>query len=298
MPNTVQEVYDIRVKGRNDIVWDAGADILDESDYSAITKAVLGPAAHSVFVNDFYLTLKARFLIYSKNGNTAPQFRNGQIVDLGDCATASGINLSSLQNESIAFKAAALGGKVASQIYVAAAADPEPVTKAIIAGIGLAVSFIGGFFARHHAQAVAREQTDICAGSVRINYLLQQVDQDFLSGKVSASDAGQALANIRAAFEQAVAGVQTGATLASTGGIKSKCNAACATVSYLDGLIYMRNNYLYPRQAPNPITSTINNAASTVSKAIAANPGKSLGIGAVVVGLLALLALKGKKVLA
>lgn len=288
MPNTQPESYSRA--GVEFSTWDTGADILDEPDYSAITKAVLGDAASGFLASDFYLTLKARHLMYSHSHSGIPQFHNGEMIDPGDCNGGS-TDLSGVQNEMIGIKVANLGTAAAGTIYTLAATDPEPVTKAVIAGIGAVVSFIGGEFAKHHAQAIALEQRDICAAALRVNVLLDQIDSEYYAGSVSADQAGAALKNARDAYEQIVQPVQTGQKPSLN---KRACNAACAELSYLDGLIYMRVHYLYPRQAPNPVTSTINNAASSINKAVSANPALAIGVGILL--LITILLATGRKV--
>jgi len=94
--------------------------------------------------------------------------------------------------------------QIAGGFVKAAAVDPEPISKTILAGIGKLVGFIGGIFGGHHAAAVAREQATLCAAIPATNQALMQIDSDFFSGKITKDQAFSALDDLYQNFTQEV----------------------------------------------------------------------------------------------
>jgi hypothetical protein len=67
----------------------------------------------------------------------------------------------------------------------AAALDPEPISKGILAGVA---AIFGGFTA-HHAAAVSNEQSTLCGVVNAYNYVLNQAEQGVMSGQINANTA-------------------------------------------------------------------------------------------------------------
>jgi hypothetical protein len=260
------------------ITWDDGADILTESDYSAIIAKVdpglntakrLGQREYT----QLYWSLKARHFIYSHSSYGMPQFHNGVTLSLGDCqGGAANINTSGLQTAS----------EIGKGLAVAAAYDPEPISKAIL-GIALSIDKLFTFIFGHHAQAVALEQKDICIATVNVNNLLDAIDNAFYRGQIPQAQAIQNLENMQSALHIGVAPVEKSGAHGS-----SSCNEACVIETIYQGLLLERMNYLYPQHTsgllggllPTPISNVLSEFGTGVSSVIGSVSGGSIKISA------------------
>lgn len=114
----------------------------------------------------------------------------------------------------------------------AATADPEPITKGILAMFSL----ITGLFGKHHAQAVATEQGTLCDLVPQLQGALDQADQGYKAGKASDALISD-LKTTSVAYKQ------------STQGIWKECNAACFFGQEFDAQIEIRRRADYAPSA-------------------------------------------------
>lgn len=177
---------------------------------------------NSGFMVGCVASLRARGLIYMKKNPGdcgtplgVPGFSSGQIVGLSGQA-ASGV----------------IGGIGAAGVLTG------PATLGIGTAVSLAVSGIESIFA-HHAQAVANEQSTICAVVNYFNPLVKALDQAVASGQITPD---QGVTYMRQVTQQAINGLQ---------GIYKKCNAACYFIGYLRAHADFASS-LYPILSPTP----------------------------------------------
>jgi hypothetical protein len=199
--------------------------------------------------------LRARGLIYMKK---TP----------GDCGSSlvkSGVGSGQIVGLSGTAASGVIGG------LGAAGAISGVATLGIGTAISMAVAGIEAVFA-HHAQAVANEQSTICAVANYFNPLMQQVDRAVISGSISPD---QGIAYIKQICQQAINGLQT---------IYKKCNAACYFIGYLKAHADLVSS-LYPAispaptmgaQAPGAAPSTYYNTPGGVTDAGSMPPIRSL----------------------
>lgn len=205
-----------------------GPNVPDDSQYAIVARRNKPASAPSDFPIACEAMLRARGLIYYKNnpgdcGAPPPVagFGSGQIVGLSGTA-ASGV----------------IGG------LGAAGAISGAATLGIGTAITLAVAGIEGIFA-HHAQAVANEQSTICAVAGYFNPLIKQIDNAVRSGAITASEGVVFMQQIA---QQAINGLSS---------IMKVCNAACVYVGVLKAHIDFVS-YFYPKISP-PISIGANN---------------------------------------
>lgn len=191
---------------------------------------------------------------------------NGVLAN--DCAQANrsdgNINLA------IANKAASLGASVAALGIGTAAhgsalaaiglgVNIAPVVGQIISGALIAFSVISGVF-QHHAQAVAQEQTILCAIIPAINNAILGLDSAIAQGRVSLQDAYNGMDNLYQAYLQNVKPI-----LQETA---SQCNAACVEDRALIALITYKKYQYGKIVASNPTALVANSLASATGLSI------------------------------
>lgn len=198
-----------------------GSPVFPDSQYRIVAMRN-NPTGKPSFVPPCEANLRARGLIYMKStpgdcgsGSRTAGFGSGQIVGLSGTA-ASGV----------------IGG------LGAAGAISGAATLGIGTAVTLAVAGIESVFA-HHAQAVANEQSTICAVANYFNPLLKQLDAAVISGAISPD---QGIAYVKQVCLQAINGLQS---------IVKQCNAACYFIGYLKAHADLVNS-LYPAISPAP----------------------------------------------
>lgn len=211
------------------------------------------------FIDYVTLSLKYRGLIYAKK---TPG-------DCGGLGTATG-GISGRQIVGLAGQASSLtvGGLGAVGVLSGAA------TFGIGAAITVAVAAISDIF-QHHAQAIANEQSTICAVVNYFNEALRAVDQAVASGQISA---GEGVTYLNQVANQAKTGLSS---------IEKVCNAAC----WFKGFIaahqdFARQYYaaispnsvgaLRPGQAPTAFGSLPGGVPSTANNVAPSPPIRSL----------------------
>ena len=108
-----------------------------------------------------------------------------------------------------------------------AAAALAPWTMGISTIIGLLPMIFG-----HHAQAVKKEQSVLCAAVPAANNYLQIIDQAVQSGAATPQDGIRALDSLLSDFRSQVSSIIKGSDPAG-----STCNAACVMVASLHGIV-------------------------------------------------------------
>lgn len=209
------------------------------------------PTGKATFVPPCEANLRARGLIYMKKNPGdcgapvgVPGFSSGQIVGLSGQA-ASGV----------------IGG------ISAAGALSGPATLGIGTAVSLAVSGIEGIFA-HHAQAVANEESTICAVVNYFNPLVKALDAAVMSGQITPD---QGVTYMRQVTQQAINGLQ---------GIYKKCNAACYFIGYLKAHADFAST-LYPAISPNGPSGLGAQAPGTPPATFGTPPGAVPDAGAI-----------------
>jgi len=124
-------------------------------------------------------------------------------------------------------------GLVASGAAIAASAAFAPITMGISAIIGLFPMIFG-----HHAQAVKKEQSVLCAAVPAANNYLQIIDQAVQMGKATPQQAIQALQSLVSDFQSQVSSIMHGSNPMSSG----ECNAACVELSILRAIVAQKQS--------------------------------------------------------
>lgn len=133
----------------------------------------------------------------------------------------------------------------------------------IVLGVGAAAelsSVVFGLIFGHHAKAVAKERSILCAAVPAANQTLQAVDAAIAAGNFSPADAINALQAMVAQFAQQVASIQHGADPTSSG----ECNAACVMLSQLRAIV-LRKVSLYQDMLNAPTPSASSSIMQTIS---------------------------------
>jgi hypothetical protein len=153
------------------------------------------------------------------SGQMSPAYLPGT----GDCANAT------LGPRAILTKGPGMAGGLLLKI---GAASGNPIVLAVgaaatIAGIVFSVIF------GHHAKAVAKERSILCAAVPAANQTVLVVDESVASGQFTPQNGIDALNATLAGFAQAVASIQHGADPTA----KGECNAACVMLSQLRAIV-------------------------------------------------------------
>jgi hypothetical protein len=111
----------------------------------------------------------------------------------------------------------------------------------IVGGIvlaGAAILAVFGHIFGHHAAAVKKEQSVLCAAIPAAQDAMSVIDQAVSSGQVTPDQAIAALDNVVAGFRQAVAPIIHGADPTVSG----ECNAACVNLSQLRAAVLVKQS--------------------------------------------------------
>jgi len=197
---------------------------------------VRSSAGHNQSVRDQILASASAGQILNAQG--ALDYAGG-----GQCAGASMTKPAILTTASgMALKFAALTGPAA----------PFVIAGAAIAGV---FAFIFG----HHAAAIKKEQSILCAAVPAANQALEIIDQALQSGQVSPADAIAALNNLLSGFGQQVASIRHGNDPMASG----ECNAACVEYSKLRAIVLQKASQYQDlataqqAAAANPVASAL-----------------------------------------
>jgi len=208
----------------------------------------------------------------------------GLIVDAhGAPAYVPGTGACSATGQSSNIKLAQVAGTLAltgvnvaamTSASVMAAVGGAAVLGAATLGIGAIIGLFPIFFG-HHAAAVKKEQSVLCAATPAANNYLQVIDDAVRTGRATPQQGIDALSSLQADFETQVAGIRHGDNPMSQG----ECNAACVIQSELRAVVLRKQSQyqdLIVAQAPTsgpsiapPVTS-----GSTMQLPVAATPAQ------------------------
>jgi len=127
----------------------------------------------------------------------------------------------------------------------------------VVAAVGGALELFSAIFG-HHAAAVAKEQSVICAAVPAASDTLTAIDQAVQNGTITPAQGSASLASLLSSFQQTVASI-----------IKmnsSQCNAACIWVKQLKAIVAKKQaDYadLAAQQAANPVGSAVTQIESS-----------------------------------
>jgi len=96
--------------------------------------------------------------------------------------------------------AAKVGAVTGSGLKIAAAVDPEPISKGILAIASMFTGIFAGLFKEYHAQRWAA----VCAAVPTTNQLLQQIDQGLSSGQMTPAQATSQYQSLQSQFSSAM----------------------------------------------------------------------------------------------
>jgi hypothetical protein len=148
------------------------------------------------------------------------------------------------------------GGKQAAGILLKiGAVSGNPIVLAAGAAAEVASIVFSAIFG-HHAKAVARERSILCAAVPAANQTLVAVDEAIAGGQFSPQNGIDALNAMVASFGQEVASIQHGADPTSRG----ECNAACVMLSQLRAIV-ARKISLYQDMIAPPQPAALPGAA-------------------------------------
>lgn len=155
----------------------------------------------------------------AQSGQMSPAYLPGT----SDCANVT------LGPRAILTKGAGTAGGLLLKI---GAASGNPILLAAGAAATIAGIVFSAIFG-HHAKAVARERSILCAAVPAANQTLQVVDEAISAGQFTPQNGIDALNAMLGGFAQQVASIQHGADPTARG----ECNAACVMLSQLRAIV-------------------------------------------------------------
>lgn len=155
----------------------------------------------------------------AQSGQMSPAYLPGT----GDCANVT------LGPRAILTKGAGQAGGLLLKI---GAASANPIILAAGAAATVASVVFSAIFG-HHAKAVAKERSILCAAVPAANQTLQVIDEAIAAGQFTPQNGIDALNATLAGFAQQVASIQHGADPTARG----ECNAACVMLSQLRAIV-------------------------------------------------------------
>lgn len=169
------------------------------------------------------------------------QSGNVKLAQISGQLALTGINVASAMSTSVAaFLGTALG----------------PATLGISAIIGLFPLLFG-----HHAAAVKKEQSVLCAAVPAANNYLQIIDDAVRNGKATPQQGIDALNSLAGDFDTQVAPIRSGADPTVSG----ECNAACVMSTELKAVILVKQSQYQDLIAAQPASSGPSTAAPVSS---------------------------------
>jgi len=121
--------------------------------------------------------------------------------------------------------------------FVGPAFGAGPIVGSIVLA-GALLSKVFGAILQHHAAAVKREQSILCAAVPAANDALSTIDQVLAAGQSTPQQASDALDQVVSGFSQATSAIRKGADPASSG----ECNAACVWLSALRAVVALKKS--------------------------------------------------------
>jgi hypothetical protein len=109
---------------------------------------------------------------------------------------------------------------------------PKTGAAAPFVAVGGAIATLFGSIFGAHAAAVGREQAALCAAIPAANQFINQIDQAFQSGQLTAGQAGSLLDQVQQQYQAGVAPILKMSS--------SACNAACVYLRQLQAIVAKR----------------------------------------------------------
>lgn len=128
--------------------------------------------------------------------------------------------------------------------FVGPAFAAGPIVGGIVLA-GAALAKVFGIIFGHHAAAVKKEQSVLCAAVPAANDSLAVIDQAVASGQYTPDQAAAALDAVVSGFEQATSSIRKGADPMASG----ECNAACVWLSSLRTIVARKKSQLQDLRA-------------------------------------------------
>jgi hypothetical protein len=176
----------------------------------------------------------------------------GQILSGGQPAYSScAATGSGMLKPAILSQASGFSLKFAPQAFAAG-----PIVGGIVVAVGALTALFSHIFA-HHAQAVRKEQSILCAAVPAANQSLQLIDQAVSSGQATPQQGIDAMSSLLAGFGAQVAAIRKGADPTSSG----ECNAACVMFSELRAIVAEKSSQ-YQDMAAAQAAAAANPAAA------------------------------------
>jgi|SRR5882724_4565992 len=125
---------------------------------------------------------------------------------------------------------------------------------------GAAIAKVFGIIFSHHAAAVAKERSILCAAVPAANQSLDVIDQLVQSGQATPAHGMDALDAVLSGFSDATAAIRKGNDPASA----AQCNAACVMLSALRAAI-VRKKSLYQDLAVSQASSITGKVSSAIA---------------------------------
>jgi hypothetical protein len=188
------------------------------------------------------------------------QSSNVKLAQMAGGMALTGVNAAAMASASVM---AAIGGAA--------------ILGAATLGIGALIGLFPLLFS-HHAAAVKKEQSILCAAVPAANNYLQIIDDAVRTGKATPQHAIDALSSLLSDFDAQVAPIRNGADPTVSG----ECNAACVMSTELKAVVLVKQSQYQDMaaQQPQPASSGPSTAApvtsgSTMTLPVAATPAQA-----------------------
>jgi hypothetical protein len=209
----------------------------------------------------------------------AAQMRAGTLVDVNagqivnasggpiyvpgtsDCAAAAGTGQSgnvklAQVSGSLALTGINVAAALSTTVATALGTALAPATLGISALIGLFPLLFG-----HHAAAVKKEQSILCAAVPAANNYLQIIDDGVNTGKVTPQHGIDALNSLLSDFQSAVSPIMQGSSPAQG----KSCNAACVVYNALKAVVIYKTSQYQDLAAQQPPMTSGSGPTSTAA---------------------------------
>jgi hypothetical protein len=186
----------------------------------------------------------------------------GQIAYMPGTADCAGVSL---------LRPALTGtiGSLALKFAPQAAAAGGPIAGAVVLAIAGISELFSAIFS-HHAAAIAKERSILCAAVPAANQTLGLIDQAVNAGQATPAQASSALDSAVSGFDSAVSGIIKGSD--PTG---SSCNAACVMLSELRAIVALKKSQYADLAAAQSAASGSPFASSSGASSVATSGGFS-----------------------
>jgi hypothetical protein len=229
--------------------WTLGAITPDDATNQVFPSSKIATAAgHNQSIWNVIRSSASAGQMVDQNGAAA------YIPGTAECA-ATGVS-STLKLASTASGMALTGLNIANAAGVVAA----PFTLGVSIAIDSIIGIFGVIFG-HHAAAVKKEQSVLCAAVPAANNYLQIIDQAVQSGNATPQDGIHALDSLLSDFESQVASIRHGSDPTSSG----ECNAACVMQSELHAIVLLKQSEYQDLIMTSPALPAGGAAAQTVT---------------------------------